>query len=248
MVLATKHMGKSVTGAYRAAARVEQHGRHYGESDQSQELVGHAEHRPDRVNRSRRDEIGPAENDQARRQDWHDISPGGALPQEFSVVIEIPFGSSVKYELDKESGLIKLDRVLYSAVYYPANYGFIPQTLAEDDDPLDVLVLCQEAVVPLTLIHARAIGLMTMIDAGKKDHKIIAVATQDPGVQLVPRGRRNARAPSDDASPILPGLQAARGQDRRGGRDRSRRTAYPVIEDALARYSQQRRKGFKAAH
>ena len=70
--------------------------------------------------------------------------------------------------------------MLYSAVYYPANYGFIPQTLAEDDDPLDVLVLCQETVVPLTLIHARAIGLMTMIDAGKKDHKIIAVATEDP--------------------------------------------------------------------
>ena len=83
-------------------------------------------------------------------------------------MIEIPFGSSVKYELDKTSGLIKLDRVLYSAVYYPANYGFIPQTLAEDDDPLDVLVLCQETVVPLTLIHARTIGLMTMIDTGRK--------------------------------------------------------------------------------
>ena len=87
---------------------------------------------------------------------------------------------AVKYELDKASGLIRLDRVLYSAVYYPANYGFLPQTLAEDDDPLDVLVLCQEAVVPLTIIHARTIGLMTMIDSGKKDHKIIAVATEDP--------------------------------------------------------------------
>ena len=86
----------------------------------------------------------------------------------------------MKYELDKASGLIKLDRVLYSAVYYPANYGFIPQTLAEDDDPLDVLVLCQETVVPLTIIHARTIGLMTMIDGGKKDHKIIAIATEDP--------------------------------------------------------------------
>src|SRR5437868_2903822 len=111
---------------------------------------------------------------------WHDVTPGEGIPREFNCIIEIPFGSSVKYELDKESGLIKLDRVLYSAVYYPANYGFIPQTLAEDDDPMDVLVLCQETVAPLTLIHARAIGLMTMIDAGKKDHKIIAVATQDP--------------------------------------------------------------------
>ena len=111
---------------------------------------------------------------------WHDISPGEHLPQEFNTVIEIPLGSSVKYELDKPSGLIRMDRVLYSAVYYPANYGFIPQTLAEDDDPLDVLVLSQVSVAPLTLIHARAIGLMTMIDTGKKDHKIIAVATGDP--------------------------------------------------------------------
>ena len=111
---------------------------------------------------------------------WHDVTPGSKLPQEFNTVIEIPFGSSVKYELDKTSGLIKLDRVLYSAAYYPANYGFIPQTYAEDDDPLDVLVFCQEPVVPLTMIHARAIGLMTMIDAGKKDHKIIAIATEDP--------------------------------------------------------------------
>src|SRR6266700_636565 len=111
---------------------------------------------------------------------WHDISPGELIPKEFNAVIENSFGSSLKYELDKQSGLIQLDRVLYSAVYYPANYCFIPQTLAEDDDPLDVLVFCQEPVVPLTLIHARAIGLMTMLDAGKQDHKIIAVATEDP--------------------------------------------------------------------
>ena len=111
---------------------------------------------------------------------WHDVSPGRNLPQEFESVIEIPAGSSVKYELDKSSGFIRMDRVLYSAVYYPSNYGFIPQTLADDGDPLDVLVLCQAAVVPLTIMHARAIGLMTMIDAGKHDHKIIAVATEDP--------------------------------------------------------------------
>src|SRR5579872_1805780 len=111
---------------------------------------------------------------------WHDVAPGSKVPAEFNSVIEIPFGSSVKYELDKKSGLIKLDRMLYSAVYYPANYGFIPQTLAEDDDPLDVLVFCQEPVVPLTLIDARAIGLMTMIDAGRRDHKIVAVAINDP--------------------------------------------------------------------
>ena len=145
---------------------------------------------------------------------WHDVTPGGKLPQEFDCVIEIPFGSSVKYELDKSSGLIRLDRVLYSAVYYPANYGFIPQTLAEDDDPLDVLVLCQETVVPLTIIHARCIGLMTMIDSGKKDHKIIAIATEDPEFNSLPRGLRDAPAPADHAAPVFSGLQAT---GRQGG-------------------------------
>src|SRR5437867_490524 len=111
---------------------------------------------------------------------WHDVTPGGRLPQEFNAIIEIPFGSSVKYELDKTSGLIKLDRVLYSAVFYPANYGFIPQTLAEDDDPLDVLVYCTEDIPPLTLCEARAVGLMSMVDHGDPDHKIIAVLRQDP--------------------------------------------------------------------
>src|SRR2546427_7052947 len=101
---------------------------------------------------------------------WHDVTPGGKLPHEFNTVIEIPFGSSVKYELDKTSGLIKLDRVLYSAVYYPANYGFIPQTLAKDADPLDVLGLCQKTGGPLTTFYARATALMTMIYSGKKDH------------------------------------------------------------------------------
>jgi len=111
---------------------------------------------------------------------WHDLSPGNKVPYEFDAVIEIPLHSNVKYELDKASGIIRMDRVLYSAVFYPANYGFIPQTLAEDHDPLDVLVLCQESVVPLTIMHARVIGLMTMIDSGDPDHKIIAVATKDP--------------------------------------------------------------------
>src|SRR3954471_4925225 len=111
---------------------------------------------------------------------WHDVTPGHELPAQFMTIVEIPSGSNVKYELDKETGLLRLDRVLYSAVHYPANYGFIPQTYAEDDDPLDVLVLCQESVAPLTLVKARAIGLMTMLDSGKKDHKVLAVAVNDP--------------------------------------------------------------------
>ena len=111
---------------------------------------------------------------------WHDVSPGNELPRDFQALIEIPLGSNVKYELDKPTGLLKVDRIIHSAVFYPANYGFIPQTYAEDNDPLDVLVLCQEAVQPLALIKARAIGVMTMIDSGASDDKIIAVATNDP--------------------------------------------------------------------
>jgi inorganic pyrophosphatase len=111
---------------------------------------------------------------------WHDVSPGNELPRDFQALIEIPLGSNVKYELDKASGLLRVDRIIHSAVFYPANYGFIPQTYAEDNDPLDVLVLCQEPVQPLALIKARAIGVMTMIDSGAVDDKIIAVATNDP--------------------------------------------------------------------
>src|SRR5476651_1757343 len=109
---------------------------------------------------------------------WHDVAPG--VPSAFTAVVEIPLGSSNKYELDKASGLLKLDRVLHSAVFYPANYGFIPQTLADDGDPLDVLILAAEPVYPLTLVAARAIGLMTMKDQDEIDHKIVAVHVNDP--------------------------------------------------------------------
>lgn len=179
---------------------------------------------------------------------WHDISPGENLPLEFRTVIEIPFGSSVKYELDKPSGLIKLDRVLYSAVYYPANYGFIPQTLAEDDDPLDVLVLCQEAVVPLTLIHARAIGLMTMIDSGKRDHKIIAVATQDPEFNSY---REAAEMPEHRLSMLrrfFLDYKQLEGKAVEVDEIQPMQQALPIIDDALARYSQERRRGFSKEH
>ncbi|MGE5109973.1 MAG: inorganic diphosphatase [Acidobacteriaceae bacterium] len=175
---------------------------------------------------------------------WHDITPGEHLPSEFNAVIEIPFGSSVKYELDKQSGLIKLDRVLYSAVYYPANYGFIPQTLAEDDDPLDVLVFCQEPVVPLTLIQARTVGLMTMIDAGKKDHKIISVAMQDPEFNSY---REAAEMPEHRLLMLRRFFQDYKmleGKKVEVNEFQPAAAAFPVIEDALHRYSQQRRKGF----
>lgn len=110
---------------------------------------------------------------------WHDVSPGENLPQIVTAVIEIPSGSHTKYEIDKLSGLIRLDRILLSSMYYPANYGIIPQTYYSDGDPLDILVLCSESLVPLTLVKARVIGIMEMKDENKKDHKIIAVAEND---------------------------------------------------------------------
>lgn len=111
---------------------------------------------------------------------WHDVPLGDEIPELFPAIIEVPMGSKVKYELDKPTGLMKVDRVLYSAVQYPANYGFIPRTYCEDGDPLDVLVLGQEPVNPLTLLRARPIGLMVMLDQGEEDDKIIAVHADDP--------------------------------------------------------------------
>lgn len=175
---------------------------------------------------------------------WHDITPGEDLPREFTVVVEIPTGSKVKYELDKETGLMRVDRILYSAVHYPANYGFIPQTLAEDDDPIDVLVLCQEKVEPMALITARAIGLMTMVDSGKKDHKILAVASHDPAYntfhdasELPPHRLHMLRRFFQDYKTL---------EEKKVEVDefQSVETTWPVINDALERYSSQRRKGF----
>ena len=140
------------------------------------------------------------------RHSWHDVTAGEHLPKEFNSVVEIPLGSSVKYELDKKTGLIRMDRLLYSAVYYPANYGFIPQTLAEDDDPLDVLVLAQESVAPLTIIPARAIGLMTMMDTGKERSQDHRRGYERSGIQCLSRSQSTPTAPSACASTILPGL------------------------------------------
>ncbi|MCB9683070.1 MAG: inorganic diphosphatase [Alphaproteobacteria bacterium] len=112
---------------------------------------------------------------------WHDLpNDPGRIADHFNVVIEIPKGSKVKYELDKPTGLLRVDRILYSSVIYPANYGFLPRTYCDDGDPLDVLVLGNEPVVPLSMLNARAIGVMHMRDEGKQDDKIIAVHVEDP--------------------------------------------------------------------
>jgi len=116
---------------------------------------------------------------------WHHASPGDKTPEIVNGIIEIPKGTRAKYELDKESGLLILDRVLYSSVYYPANYGFIPLTYCDDKDPLDILVISQIDVVPLCIVPARIIGVMRMLDGGEADDKIIAVAEGDPSVNHI---------------------------------------------------------------
>lgn len=115
---------------------------------------------------------------------WHDISGDRIKPEDFISVIEITKGGKNKYELDKETGMLRLDRVLYTATHYPANYGFIPRTYADDNDPLDVLVLCQENVDPMTLVECYPIGVITMIDSEQNDEKIIAVAKKDPFLNM----------------------------------------------------------------
>jgi inorganic pyrophosphatase len=168
---------------------------------------------------------------------WHDIHPGKKIPEEFVAVVEIPLGSNVKYELDKESGMLRMDRVLYSAVFYPANYGFIPQTLGEDSDALDVLVLCQEPVAPLTLIDARTIGLIHMVDSGANDYKIIAVATADP--------EYNQYREATDLPPHKLSMVKRFFQDYKKLENKpvevnsigSAQEAYPIIEESIRRYA-----------
>lgn len=111
---------------------------------------------------------------------WHDIDPQQIKKDDFSALIEIPKGSKCKYELDKYTGLLRLDRILYTSTHYPANYGFIPRTYADDGDPLDVLVICAETIYPMTLMRVYPIGVMRMVDSDSQDDKIIAIPFSDP--------------------------------------------------------------------
>ncbi|RYY08203.1 MAG: inorganic diphosphatase [Sphingobacteriaceae bacterium] len=118
---------------------------------------------------------------------WKTIPPGdaGKSPQRVNAIIEIPKGSKCKYEIDKDYGLLRLDRVLFSSVMYPANYGFIPMTYCDDNDPLDILVICSQEVVPMCILEAKVIGVMHMVDKGERDDKIIAVAANDMSVNYI---------------------------------------------------------------
>ncbi len=115
---------------------------------------------------------------------WHDISPKRINPEDFIAVVEIPKGSKKKYELDKATGMLSLDRILHTSTHYPANYGFIPRTYGDDLDPLDVLIICSEEIEPMTLVRCYPIGVITMIDSGRRDEKIIAIPFSDPNYNM----------------------------------------------------------------
>lgn len=168
---------------------------------------------------------------------WHDIDiDERTCARAFPVVIEVPAGSKNKYELDKKTGLLRLDRVLYGAVHYPANYGFVPRTYCDDGDPLDVLVLGQEPVQPLTLLEARAIGLMRMRDDKGIDDKVLAVAIHDPAVAHYTSLRQLPRYIEREISRFFSDYKILENKRSEVGAFAGRRVALQVLRDALRLY------------
>ncbi len=169
---------------------------------------------------------------------WHDIAPERITPQDFIAVIEIPKGSKNKYEMDKETGLIFLDRVLYTSTHYPSNYGFIPRTYAEDNDPLDVLVLCSEPIHPMSLVRCYPIGVIMMMDSGFLDEKIIAVPFGDP----MYNGYRSIFAlPShinDEMSHFFSVYKMLEQKETAVSEVKDLRVAIQIIEKAMKRYTE----------
>ena len=169
---------------------------------------------------------------------WHEISPKRIAPEDFIAVIEIPKGSKKKYELDKETGLIILDRVLYTSTHYPANYGFIPRTYGDDGDPLDVLVLCSEAMDPLTLVRCYPIGYISMLDSGKNDEKIIAVPFADPTYNVYRDLRALPGHIFDEMAHFFSVYKALEGKETMPGDVNGREEAVQVIRMAMEHYEE----------
>lgn len=177
---------------------------------------------------------------------WHDVTPGvpgKELPHYARAIIEIPKGSSNKYELDKQTGMLKLDRVLSSAVYYPANYGFIPQTMAEDHDPLDILVFCTEKVPALCVCDTRVVGMMTMIDDGDPDHKIISVLSNDPEFADYDTASAFPRHTFKMLKRFFEDYKQLEGKSVEVDDIMPPEPAHAIIDDCLRRYSSMRRRG-----
>lgn len=167
---------------------------------------------------------------------WHDMDPKRVTPQDFMAVIEIPKGSKKKYELDKETGLIFLDRVLHTSTHYPANYGFIPRSYGDDGDPLDVLVLCSESLDPLTLVRCYPIGYISMLDGGRNDEKIIAIPFSDPTYNDYKDISELPTHIFDEMTHFFSVYKALEGKDTVAGDVNGHEAAIEVIQSALNNY------------
>ncbi len=167
---------------------------------------------------------------------WHDIAEDRIRKDEFVGVVEITKGSKNKYELDKQTGMLKLDRVLYTATHYPTNYGFIPRTYAGDNDPLDVLILCDENIIPLTLVECYPIGVLVMNDCGEEDEKIIAVAKKDPFLNCYRDISAIPTHISDEIKHFFEVYKQLEGKTTTVDRMMGREQAEEIIEKCMNRY------------
>lgn len=169
---------------------------------------------------------------------WHDIDPALITPDRFMAVIEIKRGGKNKYEMDKATGLLRLDRVLYTSTHYPANYGFIPRTYADDGDPLDVLVLCSEVLDPLTLVRCYPIGYISMLDGGKNDEKIIAIPFSDPSYNKYRDIMDLPDHTFDEMAHFFTVYKALEGKEAVAGDVNGREAAVKIITQALKHYDE----------
>ena len=167
---------------------------------------------------------------------WHDVSPKRVSPEDFLCVVEISKGSKKKYELDKETGYIILDRILYTSTHYPANYGFIPRTYGDDGDPLDVLLLCAEPLEPLTLVRAYPIGVISMIDNGRNDEKIIAIPFNDPNYNQYTNIDQLPKHIFDEMRHFFTVYKNLENKETAVNEVSDRETALKIIKEAIDRY------------
>ena len=169
---------------------------------------------------------------------WHDIPPTETkIEQSVHVVIEIPAGSSCKYEYDKQYGIMRLDRVLYTSTHYPANYGFIPRTYADDDDPLDILVLCKETVVPGTLMRVRVIGVFHMVDGTSMDEKILGVSADDPSYKDVTSVSQLPAHVVNEITHFFEVYKELEGKKTKVMQYKDRDDALRIIKESVAKYA-----------
>ena len=169
---------------------------------------------------------------------WHDMNPARITAEDFVAVIEIEKGSKKKYELDKETGLIILDRILYTSTHYPANYGLIPRTLSDDGDPLDVLVLCSEVIQPMSLVRCYPIGVFTMLDGGKLDEKIIAIPFSDPTYNGYQDLMELPSHTFDEMAHFFTVYKSLEGKQAVAGDVNDRASAIGIIQEAIDHYKE----------